>query len=83
MTTLDVVGLVESEITTANGACKTCAWLASRPAEEAAKWDQVLADKARYPNAAVARAMVKAAPESRRIPSRDGIANHRNGGHRR
>lgn len=77
---LDVVGLVRSEMIGTTG-CRVCNWLRTRPPEEMAGWESVLADKALYPHAAVARAMAKADPEYRDKPSKDSVSAHRTNGH--
>lgn len=77
---LDVKGLVESHITRMTNQCGACRWLEDRPVDEQKAWDEVMADRKRYPHSAIHRAMLAAAPSVK--IGRGSIENHRVNRHR-
>lgn len=77
---LDVHGLVESEITRLTNQCGACAWISERTADEQKLWDEVMADRKRYPHSAIHRAIHKADPATK--VGRGSVENHRVNRHR-
>lgn len=78
---INVVSLVQSQIGRATSQCRACSWLEDRPVTELKAWDEVMADRKRYPHAAIHRAMLQVDPEC--PVGRGSIENHRINGHRR
>jgi hypothetical protein len=81
MTEVDVEALLADSDLQMGTRCYTCAWLASRPEAERAKWVEALDQPKTWYGSRIARAMAKvpATEDDPPSPTPGSILNHRSG----